>query len=206
ATSGININNIGLAQRLNETSVLALSVMAMDFGDIPITTVNNPEGTGANFSPQTLNLGLSYAKEFSNSIYGGITVRALSESISNVRAGGLAFDAGIRYITGKTDQIKFGLALKNVGPPMTFGGDGLSYTITEEFLGIDRTINVEQRAAGFELPSLVNIGVSYDFKFKENQVLTAAGNFTSNSFTKDQIRLGAEYNFSADKSVFSARA
>ena len=206
ATSGININNIGLAQRLNETSVIALSVMAMDFGDIPITTVNNPEGTGANYSPQTLNLGVSFAKEFSNSIYGGMTVRALSESISNVRSGGVAFDAGIRYITGKTDQVKFGLALRNVGPPMSFTGDGLSYTITEEFLGIDRTINVEQRAAGFELPSLVNIGMSYDFKFGEEHMLTTAGNFTSNSFTKDQIQLGAEYTYNTGKAMFSARA
>lgn len=204
--SGININNIGFSQRVGETSVIALSVMAMNFGDIPVTTVSNPEGTNATFSPSTFNLGLSFAKEFSNSIYGGMTVRAISERISDISASGIAFDAGIRYITGENDQVKFGIALKNVGPPMTYSGDGLSYTINQEFLGIDATYSVDQRGAKFELPSLVNLGASYDFILSEDHLLTMAAAFTSNSFTKDQIRLGANYNFDAKKAMFRARA
>ena len=52
---------------------------------------------------------MTYSKEFSNSIYGGLTMRIVSESISNVRASGVCFDAGIRYVTGENDG--FGLAL-----------------------------------------------------------------------------------------------
>lgn len=204
--SGISINNIGIAQRIGETSVLGIGVMSMNYGDIPITTVDNPEGNIGNFNPSTLNFGISFAKAFSNSIYGGITVKAISERISNVSASGISFDAGIRYVTGEEDNIKFGITLKNVGPPMTYGGDGLSYTINQEFLGVDRTINVEQKASKFELPSCVNIGVSYDFLFGETQKFTLAGTFQSNSFTKDQIRLGGEYTYNAGKAAFIARA
>jgi len=204
--SDVNINNIGFSQRVGETSVIALGVMAMDFGDIAVTTEGNPEGNIGTFSPSTLNLALSFAKEFSNSIYGGITVRALSERISDVSAGGVCFDAGIRYITGENDQIKFGISLKNVGPPMTFGGDGLSYAINQEFLGIDATYTVNQRSSRFELPSLVNLGGSYDFILSEEHLLTVAATFTSNSFTKDQIRIGGNYVFDAKKAAFSARA
>ena len=50
----------------------------------------------------------------------------ISESISNLKANGVALDAGIRYVTGEQDQIKFGIALKNVGPVMRFKGDGLA--------------------------------------------------------------------------------
>ena len=48
------------------------------------------------------------------------------------------------------------------------------------------------RVDAFELPSLLNIGGSYDFNYGTDHRLTVAGNFTSNSFSKDQF--GAELN------------
>jgi hypothetical protein len=56
------------------------------------------------------------------------------------------------------------------------------------------------------LPSLVNIGASYDYylsKENNNQRITAALNFTSNSFTQDQFNIGFEYGF---KQMFMLRA
>jgi hypothetical protein len=190
--SGVKINNFGLTQKISETGVISLTVMSMSFGDIQITTVNLPEGGVGTFSPNLMNIGLSYAKAFSNSIYGGMTFKIISESISNVSAQGVALDAGIQYVTGEKENIKFGIALKNWGPRMRYKGDGLS------FRGIipgneDNQFTVEQRSADFELPSLVNIGAAYDFHIGENHRITLAGTFTSNSFTKDQYIIGLEY-------------
>ena len=209
--SDIKVNSFGFAQRVGESGVLGVGVMSMDFGDIMITEVNLPEGGVGNFSPSYLNIGVSYAKEFSNSIYGGITMKVISESISNVSAQGAAFDAGIRYVTGENQQIKFGIALRNVGPPMKYEGDGLSFRVQDPNADYSATQN--HRAAKYELPSLVNIGASYDFYMSpkvdsvSNEIssmhkLTLAGTFTSNSFTKDQYRLGLEYAF---KSMFMLR-
>ena len=189
--SGININNFGLSQKLGKTGVLSLAIMAMSFGDLQITTVDLPEGGIGTFSPSLMNIGLSYAKAFSNSIYGGITFRIISESISDAAAEGVCLDAGIQYVTGEADNIHFGIALKNVGPRMKFKGDGLSFRTT--IPGNDNEFTVEQRSADFELPSMLNIGAAYDININANNKLTAAGNFTSNSFTKDQFILGLEY-------------
>jgi hypothetical protein len=190
---GVNINNFGLSQKVGETGVLSLAVMSMSFGDLQITTVDLPEGGIGTFSPNLMNIAIGYAKAFSNSIYGGVTFRIISESISDASAQGLSLDAGIQYVTGETDNIKFGISLKNVGPRMKFKGDGLSFRGI--IPGNDNGFTVEQRSAEFELPSLINIGAAYDFKINTNNRLTAAGNFTSNSFTKDQYILGVEYGF-----------
>ena len=200
--SDVNINSFGFSQRVGETSVIGLGVMSMDFGDIEVTTVDLPEGGSGTFSPQYLNLGLSFAKEFSNSIYGGVTVRTISEAISDANATGVAFDAGIRYVTGEKDNLKFGIALRNVGPKMQYNGDGFSTKV--ELNGNEFTL--EQRTEGFEMPALLNIGVSYDYYvgaktdstgkgLVADHRITGAGNFTSNSFGKDQIRIGVEYGF-----------
>ena len=62
-------------------------------------------------------------------------------------------------------------------------------------------MTVEQRSSEFELPALLNIGVSYDINVNRNR-LTGAATFTSNSFQKDQYRLGTEFAF---RDVFMIR-
>lgn len=189
----INISTFGFSQKVGETGVIGMSVMAMSFGDILIRTTEQPEGGIGTFSPSFINIALSYAKMFSNSIYGGISLKIISESIADAGSQGVAIDAGIQYVTGPTDNIKFGIALKNVGPTLKFSGDGYSFSGVHNGSLMSHTI--EERAAEFELPSLINIGAAYDFNFNEDHRLTFAGTFTSNSFTNDQYSLGAEYGF-----------
>ena len=176
-----------------ECGVIGLTATSLSFGDIPVTTVDQPEGGLGTFSPSQANIGLAYAKAFSNSIYGGLLVRVVSESIANVRTSGVCFDAGIQYVTGPTENVHFGISLKNVGPSMQFSGDGLA--VQGLLVGGDHTLTLEERSAEFELPSLMNIGAAYDINISELHRVTLAGNFTSNSFTKDQFIFGAEYAF-----------
>ena len=187
------ISSFGFSQKVGESGVLGFAVMSMDFGDIEITTVELPDGGIGTYSPKFMNMSVSYAKIFSNSIYGGATVKIISEQISNVGASGVALDAGIQYVTGAKDNMKFGISLKNVGPRMSFTGDGLS------FRGIvgdddDYKMTVEQRSSQLELPALLNIGISYDLNVQRHRI-TGAGTFTSNSFQKDQYILGGEYAY-----------
>ncbi|MCC6599504.1 MAG: PorV/PorQ family protein [Crocinitomicaceae bacterium] len=191
--TGIKINAFGFGQKIGETGSVGLTVSNMSFGDIPITKETLPEGGIGSFSPSYTNIGLSYAKGFSNSIYGGLTVRLISEAIYNVRSQGVSFDAGIRYITGENDNVRFGISLRNVGPPMRYRGDGLTVTATIPTNGTSLT--VEQRADKYELPSLVNVGFAYDFLLSEKMKLTGNLQYTSNSFTRDQFGLGVDFDF-----------
>lgn len=206
----ISINAVGLAQRMGESGgVLGISIMSMSFGDLEVTDINNPDGGLGTFRPNYFNLGAAYSKNFSETISGGILVKLVSQSIANVRASGVAIDAGVNYVTGDNDQLKFGIALRNVGPTMQYSGNGLSERYEDP--ATEKQLTISQRSNDFELPSLLNIGLTYDFYLMQNEEsdelsehrLTAAGSFTSNSFTKDQFRLGAEYAF---REMFMLRA
>lgn len=199
--SGVDVNAFGFTQKIGESNAIAMSVTAVSFGQIEITTVESPEGGVGTYAPVLANIALSYAHMFSNSIYGGITVRAISESMANLNASGIAFDAGIQYVAGEQDQIKFGISLNNVGPTMSFEGDGLSFKADVLSSGVSLT--AEQRSQTFELPSCVRIGGAYDFHLSELHRITLAGTFTSNSFTKDQYQVGLEYGL---KELFLIRA
>ena len=197
--TGIGLNSLGISQALGEEGgVLGLSVTAMGFGKIPVTRVHSPEpGNDATFTISLMNIGLSYARKFSESIYGGGSVKLISESTSNIHATGFALDAGVQYVTGDNYEIKFGIALRNWGTPMTYSGDGLSTIGTSEESGAP-SLSVQQRSQNFELPSSLNIGISYDFLLGEEQLhrITVAGNFAASAFGEDQYILGVEYGFS----------
>ncbi len=198
--AGISINAAGIAQRVNESTVLSFGIMSMNFGEIDVTTVNQPEGGIGTFEPKLNNFNIGFAHEFSNSIYGGVNIKVISQSISNIRGRGVAFDAGIRYVTGENDHIKFGIALKNVGPTMTVSGDGLDKFILIPETGNQATLS--QRVAEFELPSLLSIGGSYDFIFSETSKLITAAAFTANSFSADQYSIGLDYEMDIEKAAF----
>jgi hypothetical protein len=207
--SDISINSIGFGIGVGESGTMGVSINSMSFGALPITTTANPDGGQGTFSPQFLNFALAYSKKFSNSIQGGGSVRVVSESINNLGGTGIALDAGIRYVTGKNDRAKFGIALRNVGPKITYKGDGLATTVLLQ----DAEFTVNQRAEGFEMPALLNIGASYDVyilpktsdeesaeSIDEQEApsdyrITFAGTYTSNSFSPDQFRFGAEFGF-----------
>lgn len=193
------LNSFGFTQKVGETGVMGMSVMSINYGSMMITTVDLPEGGIGYFSPNYLNVSLAYAKKFSNSISGGLTMKVISEGIADAGAQGVALDAGIRYVSGQNDRLKFGIALRNVGPPMKFKGDGLS---TRATLANGTGLTIDQRTADFELPSLLNLGGSYDFLLNEHNRITLAAAFRSNSFTKDQIMVGLEYGF---KKYFQVR-
>ncbi len=201
--AGISLNSAGFAQRISESSVFSVSVQSLNYGDIPITTVANPEGNIGFFSPRANIFNVAYAKEFSSSISGGINFKVISENISNMKATGVAIDAGIRYVTGEQDQIKFGIALKNVGPVMKYKGDGLAQQVTYVSTGFIGSL--ENRSATYEMPSLLSIAGSYDFIFSEKNKLNVAAAFTANSFSKDQFRLGLDYGMTTEKMAFNLR-
>lgn len=187
-----NIMSFGITQHVGESGTLGISVMSMSFGEVDITTVANPDDPQGTFKPNLMNFGISYAKAFSSSIYAGVMLKVISESIADVSAVGVAIDAGIQYVTGAEEQITFGIALKNIGPKMQYSGDGLS--IRTLITGQDDLSTLDQRPMSFEIPAQLNIGAAYDFLFPKEYRLTAAGNFASNSFSKDQFSGGLEFS------------
>lgn len=187
--SGMTINALGFASKMGKKGTLGISLTSLGFGDIPITTSEVPEGTGATYSPNFFTIGVGYSHKYGERVSVGVLVRGVSEAIQDLSAFGIAVDAGVQYVTGKNDNFKLGISLRNIGSPMKFGGEGLSTQLSSP---TGSKITYDVRLSRYELPSLLNIGVSYDFLFSDLIKLTPLANFTSNSFGRDELGLGAE--------------
>lgn len=193
--TGLALNALGLAKRMGENGALGVSLNALSFGKIPVTTNGLPEGTGATFSPTFFNLGVSYSHWFEKKVSVGITLRLINESLADVSAFGFSIDAGVQYMTGSVehpDRFKFGISLRNVGSPMSFGGQGLNNSSINPDGTQSYLLTYKKTANDFELPSQLNIGAGYDILPDDKIKLTALVNFTSNAFSRDEVGGGLE--------------
>ena len=75
---------------------------------------------------------------------------------------------------------------------MSYSGTGLSFTYAN---AAGNNMTAEFRSTDMEMPTCLNIGISYDFLFEKwDQCLTVSGAFTSNAFLKDNFGLALEYS------------
>lgn len=221
--TGIFINSFGFAQTVGE-GVLGLSVTSFSIGQIPITTYDQPDGGIGTYKPSISNINLGYAYNFNARIAAGINVKLASESTPDVRTSALGIDAGLQYsdlMSKKTVKyqdaetnpaaargadIRFGVSIKNLGTDARYSGDGLAAKSNIE--GKSYSTTTSQRSDKTPLPSLINIGVSYDIRLDKDEKmywhrLTTAMSFTSNTATSNQTALGLEYAY---KEILMLRA
>ena len=216
--AGISINAFGIVTNLKNKGknlgTLGISVFNMGFGDIPVTTVDQPDGTSAIFSPRLNYIGLYYAYRFNQYIRGGVGIKIVNESISDLVSTGIAIDAGVQYVSGPFENFKIGVTLKNLGMPTSYSGDGISFRANP--VNSDVELTVETRSAEAVLPACLVLGTSYDFLFfgeeyanmttkeksdegltRVNAIhrITLAGSFTANAYSNDIFALGVEYGY-----------
>ncbi len=188
----IQLNYFAIAANLGDAGALGLSLRTLDFGEIPVTTVQNPEGTGATFKPNYITLGLTYSRAFTDRIHGGVTAKFVSEKVVRTTASGIALDFGVQYVS--SIGLKLGVALKNLGPEMKFDGEDM-----ETFVPLpgqepgSRNRAVRLNGGSFELPSTLEIGLGYDYNFADQNAVTLMGNFQNSNVGADEIRFGLEY-------------
>jgi long-subunit fatty acid transport protein len=190
--SDINISAFGFSRKVGKSGALTVGIMSINVGEMEVTTEALGGSTGATFSPNIFNMGIGYSHAFGEKIAVGVMFHGVSEGTSQVSAFGFSIDAGVQY---KANRFKFGLALRNIGGPAKFSGQGLSFPTPNRDGNFTFSNTVESRAQKFELPSTLSIGSAYEIPLGAKNSLSVIGQFTSNSFSRDNIGGGAEFKF-----------
>jgi len=189
----MGMNFAAVSGNFGSFGTLALSFRSLDIGDINVTTLDQPDGTGEIINPTYFILGLTYAKQLSDRISVGATFNIIDESWANVSASGISFDMGVQYRDLFISGLSFGVVVKNLGGTMQYDGGGLFIQAEGDD---DRGTTFYKLAAGkFELPSEVGLGISYKREIDDDNLLSFSGAFTNNNFTYDDYKLGIEYSY-----------
>ncbi len=190
----INLSYAAAAANLGEGGTLALNLKTIDLGDIPVTTTQQPYGTGENFSPTLMVAGLSYGKNISDNISLGIGVNIIHEKIIETSATGVSFDLGFQYHNIGIEGLMFGGVVKNLGPNMKFDGPELLRT------AVDTTTRRENQlykieSDAFELPLQFDFGLAYENQFENVYSYVATFSFSSSSYFENEIKFAGEFSY-----------
>lgn len=189
----MNMQYLAVGTSIGTLMNLGVSIRSLNIGDIIQTTEIQPDGTGTIFKPTYIIADLTLAKQMTDKIRFGTNVKLISESVADVSATGFALDFGIQYKGGNTG-LAFGIAIKNLGPSMSFNGSGLDRTITNvnQQTSVQRVILQD-----FDLPTSLELGVSYSANLGKKNFVNLSTSFNNSSFTSDEYRFGLEYNWNS---------
>ena len=190
----INVSYFAIGSNIGDFGSLALSVKTLSFGDIPVTTTDNPDGTGSNYSPGYITAGLTFAKVITDRVCVGVNAKVINETITDVSATGFAVDFGVQYRF--PSNLSIGASVKNIGTNMSFSGNSLQYSSGLPGSNIGSpTANFNVPTEEFQLPSYFELSAAYDYNLNEENKLMVGAAFRNNNVTDDEMRLGLEYGF-----------
>lgn len=191
----IGVDYIAVATSFEGFGSIGFDLKSISLGDIAVTTEDNPDGTGETFSPTYLTLGLTYSRLLTDRVSVGLTTMLISERIDRVSATGVAFNIGLQYSNfANVEGLSIGVAVKNIGPAMTFDGSGLIRPGTTDNTSRPST-PVKIQAQTDELPSTIELGLGYTYRMGDANALNLTGLFVNNNFSDDEYKVGLEYGF-----------
>jgi len=189
----LKLNYFGLIIPGADLGNFAVSVTALNYGEMQVTTENQPEGTGETFSPGSYAFGLSYARHITDDFSVGATAKLVTESIYHSNATGLSFDIGTIFNT-PFYGIRFASSINNYGTKMQMTGDDLliRYDVDPQRAGSNNTVDANIATEKFDLPLRLQIGISKDFNFMEDQRFTLAVDGNIPNDNDQSVNVGGE--------------
>lgn len=190
----IKLEYVSFAFPLAELGTVALSVTAMNMGEMLITTVDDPEGVATgSFDAASFAFGVSYSRRLTDAFAIGGTFKYVSENIWNSRATGIALDAGTIFRT-PFDGIRLGVSISNFGTKMQISGDDLlvQQDIDPGIEGNNTSVNARLATDRFDLPLNLRIGAAYDAFQTEHTRLTLEVDGLHPNDNSESINGGAE--------------
>ena len=188
----MKISYFTVAANVGQLGVVGLNLQAMNIGEIDVTTIEVPEGTGEVLKPNFLTLGATYARSFTDRINFGMNVKLVSEKISDMTASAIAFDFGLQYTSPL--GVDFGIVMKNYGTSMKFSGTSVEFDSEIPWANPNATTRkTALDMAANELPASLTLGLSYNYRVAELHDFTVAGAYSNNNYNVDMALVGLEY-------------
>jgi long-subunit fatty acid transport protein len=199
----VQLNHVTFGKPLSDYSAFGISLTALSMGEMEVTTVDEPEGTGETFNSSSYCLVLGYARKLTDRFSVGISGKYVWERISEERAFGFAFDFGTLFYTG-FKSLRMGMNISNLGPEMKMDGPELdSYYNPDP--GNPNYDNVKSKLAvdPYDLPLTFRLGLAYDLLETQESKLTVSVEAKHPNDNLQQASFGGEYLW---KEIFSLRA
>jgi len=200
--AGISFDYAAIGVKVENIGTFSLQATSMNSGDIAVRTVEQPLGTGEYYSVQDFALGIGFGLMLTDRVSVGFIVNYLQESIWHDDLNDFDINLGVQYQV-EPGGLTVGASLLNFGPRASYGGRDLyiDYNQDPSKNGGNNQLPGELRTDAFPLPTLFRIGVSYPYKFNDdNRIILSADALHPND-NNESMNAGAEVILLKDFSI-----
>ena len=172
-----------VSTEVRNVGTLAVQFGMLNSGEMNVTTVSHPEGTGETFTCSDMVAGFSFSRMLTDRFSAGLTMKYVREQWDDVTSGGVAVDIGTLYNTGfKT--LRIGMTIQHFGGELTPDGEYTTY-----YSGEDST-EVYQ---SYSMPMCFKLGMAMDVIDRGPHFMTVEVDGIHPNDNLEQLSIGAEY-------------
>lgn len=167
--TGLSYNFAGFVLPIDNSSAVGVQFLYLESGEMEVTTISQPEGTGEMFSWQSFCIGISYSRFVTDRLQLGGTVKYVREGSFSLKAHTLAIDVGSVLETGILG-FRLGMAISNVGGQMRFSNPPAQFP--SDFYG-NQDILAEKaklNTQSFPLPLTFRLGAATELIGNNGQI------------------------------------
>ncbi|OGU82571.1 MAG: hypothetical protein A2W11_00405 [Ignavibacteria bacterium RBG_16_35_7] len=187
----------GLVISLGTFGNFGLSFTSLSMEDMKVRTVEQPDGTGENFSASDISVALSFARKFTDRFSIGITAKYIKQSIWHMSSSAFAIDAGTLFKTDLLGGMTIGAVMSNFGTPMRLDGRDTRYFIRVDDTkqGSNERIPTNIELDSWDLPLHFQIGVSVPAYQLDDYKITISADAQVPNNDYRSLNFGAEFSF-----------
>ena len=156
--AGISHNTLGYVTQISSSDYLGLYLFYLDSGEMEVTTVISPDGTGEMFNVLDLSVRFLYGKQLTDRLRIGAAIKYFREDIYTAQMQSLVIDLGSNFDTGMYGFI-LGMSVSNFGPEVQYEGDALDVTVDDDIAVAGKLSKITNK---FPVPLTFRIGLSND--------------------------------------------
>ncbi|MBU0473299.1 MAG: PorV/PorQ family protein [Bacteroidetes bacterium] len=192
----LSYNFIAGSINLGDFGVIGISFIGSNYGEMNVTTVDEPDGTGSVFSVSDVAVSLGWAINLTQEFSIGFNPKVIQQSIWNTSGTAFAIDMGILYDT-PFNGLKIGMAITNLGTKLQLTGNSAVVLIDqdEETTGNNDRIPGEYTTGNWSLPLTFVLGLSYDVIKTDMHKLIVDVDARHPNDNYESVNVGAEYVF-----------
>jgi len=192
----IKYNFFAASYNLGDLGTVGLSFTSSDVGDMKVTTIDQPDGTGEVFTVSDASFTIAYALKLTDKFSIGFSPKFIYQSIWKMDATAFALDLGVQYIT-PFDGMVLAMSISNFGTKMQLAGNSnlILYDPDPVNGGNNDKIPAYLETESWSLPLNFRVGVAYNPVYTEMHKLTVAVDAAHPNDNYESINAGAEYTY-----------
>lgn len=187
----------GLVFPLGNIGSFGLSFTSLSMEDMKVRTVEQPDGTGENFSASDISIALSFGRKFTDRFSIGIAAKYIKQSIWHMSSSAFAIDAGTVFRTDLLGGMTIGAVMSNFGTSMRLDGRDTRnfFRVDETKQGSNDRIPSNIELDSWDLPLYFQIGVSTPAFQYDSYALTVCVDALVPNNNYQSLNVGAEFSF-----------